>query len=105
MTKSGTLRSRSTELMKLPTRPWPTSTTWSLRRRRADRLAHRHLLFRAPSARRRLGERLLAARRIDVERGEQQRIEQNGDDGAGEDEVAALLAAEPPSCSACDRRG
>ena len=31
MTKSGVERSRSTPLMKLPTLPWPISTTWSLR--------------------------------------------------------------------------
>ena len=57
---------------------------------RADRLAHRRL-FLLRVSRCRLGERLLPPRRVDVERGEEKRIEEDGDDGAGENEVAALL--------------
>ena len=57
---------------------------------RADRLAHRHHLL-ARLGLGRLGQRLLAPRRVDVERGEQQRIDENADDGAGQDQVAALF--------------
>ena len=57
---------------------------------RPDRLAHRRCFLRRFD-RRGVRERLLAPGRIDVERSEQQRIDQNTDDGAGENQVAPIL--------------
>ena len=66
---------------------------------RADRLAHRrHFLRRLGLGR--LGERLLAPRRVDIERGEQQRIEQDADDGAGRGSGRGHLPGSSPSCQA-----
>ena len=81
--------SSSRSLTKLPTRPWPTSTTWSVQCRRAESpSAPASAARRAASGVAGLRSR---PRQKAVEHREEQRIEQDRDDRAGEDQIAAAL--------------
>ena len=88
ITSNGDLAVGSAALMKLPTRPWPTSTTWSVSA--VGGTASRGGGFRgAGCVRRRISLSAFASNA--VERGKQQRIEQDRQDRAGQDQIAPPL--------------